>query len=148
MTEDADLARARACARLMFESDHASRSLGMKITIPAPGEAVAVMTVTDEMLNGHAVCHGGFIFALADSAFAFACNAYDDVTLAGGASIDFLRPAKLGETLTANAAERQRGKRVGVYDVVVENSEGRTVALFRGRAVASGRPLLPGDRAT
>ena len=100
------------------------------------------MTVTQKMVNGHDVCHGGFIFMVADSAFAFACNAYNDVTLASGADISYVYRATLGDELVATAKERQRGRRSGVYDVEVRNQDDRLVALFRGRSAALGKPLL------
>ncbi len=142
MTDDAKLELARACAETMYANDRASQSLGIEVAVTAPGAAEAVMTVTETMLNGHDICHGGLVFALADTAFAFACNAYDNVTVAGGGSIDFLRPSRLGDRLTATARERQRGLRAGVYDVTVRNQDGRDVALFRGRAVPTGARLL------
>ena len=146
MSDNTRLALARACAAAMYANDRASQSLGIEVDVPAPGEAVAVMTVTETMLNGHDICHGGLVFALADTAFAFACNGYDDVTVAGGGTIDFLRPGKLGDRLTAVARERQRGLRAGVYDVVVRNQDESDVALFRGRAVPTGQRLLPPDK--
>ncbi|MEM9058203.1 MAG: hydroxyphenylacetyl-CoA thioesterase PaaI, partial [Pseudomonadota bacterium] len=98
--------------------------------------------VTATMVNGHGTCHGGLLFTLADSAFAFACNAYDEATVAAGATIDFLRPARAGDQLVAQARERRRGRRTGVYDVTVLNQRGETLALFRGRAMAIGKALL------
>jgi acyl-CoA thioesterase len=142
MTEKDARQRAIACAERMYSSDLASQSLGIEVTVEEPGTALASMTIVESMLNGQQLCHGGFIFALADSAFAFACNAYDDITVAGGASIDFLRPGQLGDVLTATAIERQRGKRSGVYDVTVRNQAGSDIALFRGKSVATGRPML------
>ncbi len=139
-----DLHRARECARVMYDADRASRELGIEIDVPAPGEATAVMAVTASMLNGHAVCHGGYLFTLADTAFAFACNAYDDVTVAAAASIDFVRPAREGDRLTAAARERHRQGRTGIYDVDVTNQRGEQVALLRGRSFATGEPMLTG----
>lgn len=139
-----DLHRARECARVMYDADRASRELGIEIDVPAPGEATAIMAVTASMLNGHAVCHGGYLFTLADTAFAFACNGYDDVTVAAAASIDFVRPAREGDRLTAAARERHRQGRTGIYDVGVTNQRGEQVALFRGRSFATGEPMLPG----
>ncbi len=133
---------ARACAKQMFSDDQASRDLGMSITIIEPGVAEAHMTVTINMVNGHDVCHGGFIFMVADSAFAFACNCYDEVTVASGADVNFLYPARLGDELIARARETQRGRRAGVYDVEVRNQEERLIAVFRGRSIALGRPIL------
>lgn len=142
MNEHDAATRAMACAERMYASDLASQSLGIEVTVDEPGRALATMTITESMLNGQRLCHGGFIFALADSAFAFACNGYDDITVAGGASIDFLRPGRLGDVLTATALERQRGRRSGVYDVTVQNQDGKDVALFRGKSVATGQRML------
>lgn len=135
---------AEACAEQMFNDDQASRDLGMLVEIIEPGSAEVRMTVTQNMVNGHDVCHGGFIFMVADSAFAFACNAYDDVTVAAGADIDFLYSAMLGDSLVATARETKRGKRSGIYDVEVRNQEDRLIAVFRGRSAALGRPILTG----
>lgn len=143
MSENDATQLAQACAERMYAADRASQALGIKVTVSVPGEAEAVMTVSESMLNGQGLCHGGHIFALADTAFAFACNAYDDITVAGAASIDFLRPGRPGDTLVASASERHRGRRNGVYDVTVVNQEGKTVALFRGNSVATGQKLLP-----
>jgi len=137
-----DLELARACADKMYADDHASRALGIEIEIPEPGTAVASMTVRKDMVNGFDICHGGMVFTLADTAFAFACNAYDEVTVAGAASIDFLRPVFLGDELKAVALEEHRGRRGGVYAVEVVNQQGEFVALFRGRAIGRGEKLL------
>jgi acyl-CoA thioesterase len=137
-----ELDLAQRCADRMYESDRASRDLGIVITVTAAGSATAEMRVQPSMLNGFDICHGGYIFTLADTAFAFACNAYDNVTVAAGASIEFLRPAKAGDVLTATATQQSRNGRSGIYDVVVTNSQGEEVAAFRGRAHASGKPLL------
>ena len=102
------------------------------------------MTVRPDMTNGFDLCHGGLIFALADTAFAFACNAYDDVTVAGSGTVEFLRPAFEGDELRAVALEEHRGKRSGVYAVEIINQRDEFVALFRGRAVARGQALLDG----
>ncbi|MDJ0814486.1 MAG: hydroxyphenylacetyl-CoA thioesterase PaaI [Woeseiaceae bacterium] len=139
-----DLKRARACAERMYRNDVASQSLGIEIEIPEVGSAVATMTVREDMANGFDLCHGGMIFALADTAFAFACNAYDDVTVAGSGTIEFLRPAFIGDELRAVALEEHRGKRSGIYAVEVINQRDEFVALFRGRAVARGQSLLDG----
>ena len=138
------LERARACAQKMYKNDTASRALGIEIEIPEPGSAVATMTVRPDMTNGFDLCHGGLIFALADTAFAFACNAYDDVTVAGSGTVEFLRPAFEGDELRAVALEEHRGKRSGVYAVEIINQRDEFVALFRGRAVARGQALLDG----
>lgn len=133
---------AQRCAEQMYASDMASQELGIDVTVSDAGVAKAVMEVAPSMLNGHRVCHGGLIFALADTAFAFACNGYDQVTLAAGASIDFLRPARAGDTLTAVASEVHRGGRSGVYDVVVRNQSEQTIARFRGRSHTTDQPIL------
>ena len=139
-----DLERARTCADRMYANDTASRALGIEIEIPEAGSAIATMTVRPDMTNGLDLCHGGLIFTLADTAFAFACNAYDDVTVAGSGTVEFLRPAFEGDVLRAVALEEHRGKRSGVYAVEVINQRGEFVALFRGRAVARGQSLLAG----
>jgi len=118
----------------MFVNDRASRGLGMQIASVAPGRAEMTMTVREDMLNGHAMCHGGFIFLLADSTFAFACNSYNRNTVAQGCSIDYLAPAHLGDVLHATGVERSRTGRTGVYDIEVRNQHGRIVALFRGKS--------------
>ncbi len=133
---------AKACAQRMFDDDQASRDLGMKVEIVEPGVAIARMTVRQNMLNGHDMCHGGFIFSLADSAFAFACNSYDDVTVAAGADINFVYPARIGDELVATARETQRGHRAGVYDIEIRNQDERLIAVFRGRSMSLGRPIL------
>ncbi|MFP4137349.1 MAG: hydroxyphenylacetyl-CoA thioesterase PaaI [Halomonas sp.] len=125
---------AEACAESMFSRDSASQGLGMRIESVAPGRAVLTMSVRQEMVQGHGNCHGGFIFALADSAFAFACNTYDEATVASGCSIDYLGPGRLGDVLTATAEERSRRGRTGIYDITVRNQHGDEVALFRGRS--------------
>ena len=146
MTEEKEmdgLELARRCGQRMFDDDLASRELGVVVEITAPGRAEAEFEVRANMVNGHDICHGGYIFTLADSAFAFACNTYDDITVAAAASIEFLRPAKLGDRLRAVASEQHRGRRNGIYDVVVTNQDGATVALFRGRSHSTGEPFLP-----
>ena len=106
----------------------------MHVASVAPGRAELTMTIRDDMLNGHAICHGGFIFLLADSTFAFACNSYNWNTVAQGCSIEYLAPAHVGDVLHATGVERSRGGRTGVYDIEVRNQKGRTVALFRGKS--------------
>lgn len=127
-------ALAEACAEAMWSGDATSRRLGMRIERIAPGEATLSMEVTDLMLNGHGLAHGGFIFALADSAFAFACNGYDQRTVGHQASITYLAPGRLGERLTAVAREVYRAGRNGIYDVHVTNGHGEPVAEFRGHS--------------
>ena len=124
--------RAEKCAALMFAADAASPGLGMKIVSVGPGTATMSMVVRPDMLNGHQICHGGFIFTLADSCFAFACNSYNQNTLAQQNQITYIAPGQPGETLTAHAVEVSKTGRSGVYDVTVTGGDGRTVALFRG----------------
>ena len=132
---DADVqALAERVAASMFDSDHASRSLGMRIESVGPGRAVMTMTVRGDMVNGHAICHGGFIFLLADSAFAFACNSHNRNTVAQGCAIDYLAPARAGDVLRAVGVERSRTGRTGVYDIEVTNQHGTAIALFRGKS--------------
>ena len=118
----------------MFAADRASQSLGMRIVALGAGTARLEMAVRDDMLNGHAICHGGFIFLLADSTFAFACNSYNRNTVAQGCAIDYLAPARAGDVLRAVGSERSRTGRTGVYDIEVTNQRGVTVALFRGKS--------------
>jgi acyl-CoA thioesterase len=125
---------AEASARAMYGQDRASQALGMRVLEVRPGYARLAMKVREDMVNGHQLCHGGLIFTLADSAFAFACNTYDLVTVASAATVEFLLSAHLGDELTAIAEERSRSKRTGIYDVAVSNQRGECVALFRGRA--------------
>ena len=125
---------AEASARAMYSQDRASQALGMRVLEVRPGYARLVMQVREDMVNGHQLCHGGLIFTLADSAFAFACNTYDLVTVASAATVEFLAAAHLGDELTAIAEERSRSKRTGIYDVTVRNQRGESVALFRGRS--------------
>ena len=133
-----------AVAAHMFAADRASRGLGMEIVAIGAGTATLTMTVRDDMLNGHDICHGGFITLLADSAFAFACNARNVVTVAAGLTVDFLAPAHGGDLLTAAASETSRAGRTGVYDIVVTNQHGRRVALVRGRSHSlTGRTVIP-----
>ena len=127
-------ALAERVAQAMYTRDRASQTLGMKIATVSPGRAELTMTVRADMLNGHAICHGGFIFLLADSAFAFACNSYNLTTVASGCSIDFVAPAHEGDRLIAIARERSASGRTGVYDIEVRNQNGETVALFRGKS--------------
>ena len=143
MTADNALQLARACVARMLADDVASRSLGMTVEIPEAGRARVSMQVGSDMVNGHGICHGGYVFTLADSAFAFACNAYNRVTVSAGATIDYLTPARAGETLVANASEVRRGRRHGVYDVSVTAAEGRRIAVFRGHCIARDEPVLP-----
>lgn len=126
--------RATASARAMWARDTASKGLGMSLDAIAPGAATLSMTVTDAMTNGHKTCHGGFIFTLADSAFAFACNSYNQNAVAQMASVTFLAPAFAGDRLTAEAHEVARSGRSGLYDIRVTNQSGAQIAEFRGHS--------------
>ncbi|HPD92940.1 MAG: hydroxyphenylacetyl-CoA thioesterase PaaI [Rhodobacter sp.] len=125
---------ARASAQAMLADDNASRHLGMSLDFVAPGQATLTMTVRPEMTNGHKTCHGGYIFTLADSAFAFACNTYNQRTVAQMAAVSFLAPAFEGDLLTATAQEVWRQGRGGIYDVRVTNQSGTPIAEFRGHS--------------
>jgi acyl-CoA thioesterase len=127
-------ALAERVAAGMYARDRASQAMGMQISAIGPGYAELTMTVRPDMLNGHAICHGGFIFTLADSAFAFACNSYNLTTVASGCAIDFVAPAREGDVLAAMARERSVSGRTGVYDIEVTNQRGETVAYFRGKS--------------
>ena len=122
----------------MWAEDNASQSLGITLQAVAPGTARLAMPVQAAMVNGHGMCHGGFIFTLADSAFAFACNSRNAKCVAAGATIAFLRPARLGDHLTATAEERHLAGRSGLYDVRVTDQNGETIAEFRGNSRAVG----------
>jgi acyl-CoA thioesterase len=132
---------ARRSADQMWSSDSASRGLEMSLDAVGPGTAIVSMTVRDDMVNGHAIGHGGFTFTLADSAFAFACNSYNRATVAAGAEIRFRRPTHLGDRLVASATERERAGRDGVYDVLVTVGD-EVVAIFTGRSKEIGGTLF------
>jgi acyl-CoA thioesterase len=133
---------AERCAERMYADDRASRHLGIEITDVEPGRARATMAVADTMVNGHDICHGGYVFLLADTAFAFACNTYDRVTVAASCDVVFVRPALTGQRLVADAVERIRHGRSGIYDVTVTADDGQVVAEFRGRSRTLARPIL------
>jgi acyl-CoA thioesterase len=138
------LQTAEAVRDAMWANDRASKALGMVVAEIGPGRAVLTMTVREDMLNGLDICHGGLVTTLADSAFAFACNAYNEITVASGFDVNLLAPARLGDLLTARAVELSRSGRTGVYDIVVSNQRGEAIAAFRGRSYTmKGRPLLP-----
>jgi len=122
----------RARAEAMWAEDNASRELGMRLDDVAPGRARLSMPITQAMTNGHGICHGGFIFALADSAAAFAANTRGEGTVAQHASVTFVRPGRVGEVLAADAVERMHAGRSGIYDVSVSTVDGELVAEFRG----------------
>jgi acyl-CoA thioesterase len=133
---------AAAVGAAMYARDRASQALGMALEEMRPGYARLRMTVRADMLNGHGTCHGGLVFALADSAFAFACNSHDVRTVAAGCSIEFLSPAREGDELVAVAEERFRAERNCVYDAEVRRADGSLVATFRGRAAATRERVL------
>ena len=134
MTNHEAMNLASTCAQTMFERDAASQAMGMRLLSVAPGCARVGMSVRANMIQGHGTCHGGYLFALADSAFAFACNSYNDATVAIGCSIDYIAPAQLGDTLTARCTEQSRSGRTGNYDVRIENQQGQLIALFHGKS--------------
>ncbi len=127
-------ALAKEVAAAMWSRDRATQALGMHLLDIKPGYALASMPVRADMLNGHDMCHGGYLFTLADSAFAYACNSHNQNTVASACHIDFLAPASEGDVLEAEAVERSRAGRTGVYDVTVRLRGGKTVALFRGKS--------------
>ncbi len=127
-------ALAELAGKTMYERDPASQGLGMTLDEIRPGYARMSMRVRANMLNGHASCHGGFIFTLADSAFAFACNSHNFNTVGAGCTIDYLAPGREGDLLTAEAVEQALAGKTGVYDITVTNAEGKTIALFRGKS--------------
>jgi acyl-CoA thioesterase len=127
-------ALAEAAAEVMYARDRASQSLGIKLVEIRPGFARMTMPVRADMLNGHHTCHGGFIYTLADSAFAFACNSYNQNTVASGCMIDYLAPGFEGDLLDAQAVEQSRSGRTGVYDITITNQDGKRIALFRGKS--------------
>ena len=128
----------------MFAADRASRDfMGMELVSCEPGRAVLRMTVRESMLNGHDICHGGLIFTLADSTFAFACNSRNNVTVAAGCSIEFLKPVQLGDVLTCEGVEKVLQGRHGIYDMTVTNQAGETVAMFRGKSTQIKGSVVP-----
>ena len=130
----------------MFGADRASReTMGMQLLSCEPGRAVMRMEVQELHLNGHRICHGGFIFTLADSTFAFACNSRNHNTVANGCSIEFLRPAHEGDVLTAEGVEQNLAGRHGIYDIRVNNQKGQAVALFRGKSTQIAGTVIPAD---
>ncbi len=129
----------------MFANDRASKGLGMQVLAVTPGRAVMTMSVREDMLNGHHICHGGLIATLADSTFAFACNSYNELTVASGFAIELLAPGRLGDVLTATCTEVSKAGRTGVYDTEVVNQRGERIAVFRGRSYTiKGKPAVAG----
>ncbi len=134
VTQLSPQALAEACAKVMWNDDSASQRLGMTLDHIAPGKAKLSMTITKAMSNGHGNCHGGYLFTLADSAFAFACNSYNQIAVAQQCSITYLIPGRIGDRMTAAAcAVSQRG-RSGLYDIRITNQDGAHVAEFRGHS--------------
>jgi acyl-CoA thioesterase len=136
-----DLEMAKLCAESMWADDKASHALGIEIEVTDIGAANARMIVRDDMVNGLNVCHGGLVFALGDTAFAIACNAYNVESFAS-CHIDFLRPAVLGDQLVATAVQEHRGRRSGYYAVNIHNQRDELVALFRGRSGSNGKAII------
>ena len=137
-------ALAELAGKTMYERDPASRALGMTLDEIRPGYARMSMTVRADMLNGHATCHGGYIFMLADSSFAFACNSHNEVTVASGFAIDIVAPSRLGDVLTASAVETSLAGRTGVYDIRITNQRDELIAVFRGRSYRiMGKRVVP-----
>ena len=127
----------------MWSTDRASQGMGMRVAAIGPGSCTMTMTVREDMLNGHAICHGGFVATLADSAFAFACNSYNELTVASGFAIDLIAPSRLGDVLTAECSEVAKSGRTGVYDAIVTNQRGERIAVFRGRShTIKGTPAV------
>jgi acyl-CoA thioesterase len=135
MTEPSAQTQAEEQAAAMYAADVASQSLGIRVRDVAPGRATATMLVTDAMVNGHGICHGGYVFLLADTAFAFACNTHGPAVVAAGADVTFLAPVRAGDELIADGVERAIRGRSGLYDVTVRRGT-EVVAEFRGRSRA------------
>jgi acyl-CoA thioesterase len=140
-------ALAELAGKTMYERDPASQALGMTLDAIRPGYARMRMRVRDDMLNGHGTCHGGYIFMLADSAFAFACNSHNFNTVGAGCTIDYVAPGRAGDVLVAEAVEQALSGKTGVYDVVVTDQDGRKVALFRGKSHRVAGHVVPVDAA-
>ena len=138
-------ALAALAGKTMFERDPASQALGMLLAEIRPGYARMSMPVREDMLNGHATCHGGYIFMLADSAFAFACNSHNFNTVGAACTIDYLAPGRPGDVLVAEATEQALQGKTGVYDVTVRDQDGRKIALFRGKSHRVAGTLAPAD---
>ena len=137
-------ALAETTAEAMWARDRAAQALGIKIVRVQPGASLLTMVVRSDMVNGHHICHGGMIFSLADTAFAYACNSYNKNTVASACHIDFLAPAMEGETLEAEAVERSAAGRTGVYDITVRIAGDKTVALFRGKSYRINGEVIAG----
>lgn len=146
MTDSTDAQQvAERAAQALFARDRAAQSLGIHIIEVGPGRARLVMRVRPDMVNGHHLCHGGLVFTLADTAFAYSCNSYNEGTVAAAASIDFLAPAHEGDELTAVASELWRTRRNGIYEITVTNQRAERIALFRGRSHRIGGEVARAD---
>ena len=137
---------ARACADVLWANDHASQKLGIEIKSISPGGAELTMTVANDMTNGHGTCHGGFLFSLADSAFAFSCNTYDQCCVAQHCTISYLAPAHTGDKLHAVAHEVSRKGRNGIYDIRISNQKHETIVEFLGYSRTIPGSLLSQDK--
>jgi len=136
---------AESTREAMWDDDRASRAMGMQVVSVGPGTATLTMTVREDMLNAHDLCHGGVLATLADSAFAFASNSYNELTVASGFDINLIASARRGDVLTATASEMSKSGRTGVYDVTLVNQHGESVAAFRGRSYTmKGKPIVEG----
>lgn len=138
-------ALAELAGKTMYERDPASQALGMTLDAIRPGYARMRMRVREDMLNGHGTCHGGYIFLLADSAFAFACNSHNFNTVGAGCTIDYLAPGRLGDVLVAEAVEQAQAGKTGIYDVVVTDADGRRIALLRGKSHRVAGHVVPAE---
>ncbi|MGV8898899.1 MAG: hydroxyphenylacetyl-CoA thioesterase PaaI [Burkholderiaceae bacterium] len=143
-TPEESQALAEATAKAMWARDRAANALGMSILSVKPGYAKLAMPVRQDMVNGHHICHGGMIFSLADTAFAYSCNSYNQNTVASACHIDFLAPSKEGDILEAEAIEQSLSGRTGVYDVTVRTRGGKTIALFRGKSYRISGEVIAG----
>jgi acyl-CoA thioesterase len=131
----------------MWANDRASQAMGMRVAAIGPGTCTMTMTVREDMLNGYGTCQGGLLSTLADSCFAFACNAYNEITVASGFNVEIVAPGRLGDVLTATAVEVSKSARMGVYDVDVRNQRSERVVAFRGRSYTmKGKPVLAAEQ--
>jgi acyl-CoA thioesterase len=147
MMDDSHRALAAKVGEVMFAADRATREfMRMELVSCEPGRAVVRMLVRESMLNGHDICHGGLIFTLADSTFAYACNSRNKATVASGCSIEFLKPGRLGDVLTCEGLEQVLQGRHGIYDMRVSNQHGEVVATFRGRSTQVQGTVIPEER--
>ena len=143
-TADAAVLLAEQTATAMYSRDAASRLIDLRLVSIRPGHSILTMVVRPDMVNGHHICHGGYLFTLADSAFAYACNSYNRNTVASACHIDFLTPAREGEMLEAECEERSLSGRTGVYDTTIRNQQGKVIALFRGKSYRIAGEVIAG----